>query len=95
MKQKQTKRFFALVAAMALIMAVAPVVWAEQAEQVNINKASIEELMQLKKIGQKYAERIVQYRENHGPFEKPADITQVQGIGTKTFELNKDRIAVR
>ncbi len=89
------KRFLALVAAMALIMTVVPVVWAEQAEKVNINKASIEELMQLKKIGQKYAERIVQYRANHGPFEKPADITKVQGIGTKTFELNKDRIAVR
>lgn len=95
MKQKQGKRFFALVIAIALTMALVPGVWAEEAEKININKASVEELMQLKKIGQSYAARIVQFRENHGPFEKPADITKVRGIGTKTFELNKDQIAVR
>jgi len=92
---KQKKRFFTAVMAIAMIMAVVPFAWAEGVEKVNINKASIEELTQLKKIGQKYAQRIVEYRENHGPFEKPGDLTKVRGIGPNTFELNKDRIAVK
>ena len=51
------------------------------------------ELTQLKRIGPKLSQRIVEYREKHGPFEGPGDIMQVKGIGPKTFELNKERIA--
>ena len=92
---KQKKRFFAAVMAIALVMAVVPFALAEGVGKININKASVEELTQLKKIGQTYAQRIVEYRENHGPFEKPADLKKVQGIGPSTFELNKERIAVK
>ena len=54
----------------------------------------MDELTQLKNIGTSYAERIVQYREQNGPFEKPEDIMKVKGIGAKTWELNKERIIV-
>jgi len=64
------------------------------AEKININKASIEELATLKKIGPKIAERIVQYREEHGDFKKIDDITNVKGVGEKTFEMIKEMISV-
>jgi competence protein ComEA len=63
-------------------------------EKVNINTAPVEQLMQLDRVGAKYAERIVQYREANGPFEKSEDIMKVKGIGKKTWEANKDRIVV-
>lgn len=63
-------------------------------ETININTATADELMQLKRVGAKYAERIVQYREKNGPFEAPQDIMKVKGIGEKTWEANKDRIVV-
>ena len=65
---------------------------AQQQVKVNINKASVNELSTLKRIGPSYAQRIVDYRQQNGPFEKPADIMKVRGIGLKTFEVNKDMI---
>ena len=67
---------------------------AKEAAKININKASAEELTQLQGVGSTYAEHIVQYREAHGPFANPEDIMKVPGIGPKTWEENKDRIAI-
>jgi competence protein ComEA len=66
---------------------------AQQQVKVNINKASVDELSTLKRIGPSYAQRIVDYRKQNGPFEKPEDIMKVRGIGIKTFEANKDFIS--
>ncbi len=85
-------RIIALCIVVAVMMALVSVSLAQEAEKININKASAVELTQLKRIGPKLSERIVEYREKHGPFERPEDIMQVRGIGPKTFELNKDRI---
>lgn len=52
---------------------------------VNINRASVEELVQLPHIGPALAERIVAYREQHGPFRSLEAIKQVKGIGERTF----------
>ena len=76
----------------AVMMALVSVSLAQEAEKININNASAVELTQLKRIGPKLSQRIVEYREKHGPFERPEDIMQVRGIGPKTFALNKDRI---
>ena len=81
-----------VVVAMAFLLV--PPLMAEQTGKININEATIEELTQLKRVGTKYAERIVQYREEHGPFAKGEDIVNVPGIGPRTWEDNKDRIAV-
>ena len=79
----------------ALILGFVPTTWSqEEAAKVNINLASAEEIAQLKGIGPSYAERIIEYRETHGPFESPDDITKVKGIGTKTLEANRGRITV-
>jgi competence protein ComEA len=63
-------------------------------EKININTAPVEQLIQLDRVGAQFAERIVEYRESNGPFEKPEDIMNVKGIGKKTWEANKDRIVV-
>ncbi|MBN1932769.1 MAG: helix-hairpin-helix domain-containing protein [Desulfobacterales bacterium] len=63
-------------------------------KKLNINTASVEELTQLNRIGPKYAQGIVEYREKNGPFKQPEEIMQVPGIGSKIYELNKDRIIV-
>jgi len=60
--------------------------------KININTANQQELTLLKRIGPKYAARIIKYREENGDFEKPQDITKVKGIGLKTYEANKDVI---
>ena len=94
---KSSKRLFTIFLAVALVVAFVPGLWSQQqeVEKININKASVEELTQLKRIGPKYAERIVEYREAHGPFEQPEDVMKVRGIGPKTWEVNEDCITVK
>lgn len=91
---KHLKKAVTLCLVIGVVMALALPLWAEEVAKVNINQASVEELAQLKGIGLKYAERIVEYREKHGAFEKAEDIMNVSGIGPKTFEENKDLITV-
>jgi len=67
---------------------------AADAQKVNINTASAEELAQLKGIGPNHAAKIVAYREKNGPFKMPEEITQVSGIGQKIFEANQEIIIV-
>ena len=48
---------------------------------VNLNTADAEALTALPGIGEELARRIVEYREEHGPFEAVEDLTEVSGIG--------------
>ena len=67
---------------------------AGEAEKININTASAEELTQLKGIGPSHAAKIIEFREKNGLFKLPEDLVQVPGVGQKTFEKNKDLISV-
>ena len=67
---------------------------AAEAEKININSASAEELTRLKGIGPSHAAKIVAYREKNGPFKMPEDIMQVSGVGQKTFDANQESIIV-
>ena len=90
----KTKQWIALFTALVMVMIFAGNVVAESTETININTANIEELTQLTRVGSKYAERIVAYRDENGPFKTPEEIMLVAGIGEKTFEANKDKIVV-
>jgi len=52
---------------------------------VNINTASASELANLPRVGAKAAQRIIEYRTEHGPFHKATDLMQVKGFGDKSF----------
>jgi competence protein ComEA len=67
---------------------------AQKPELVNINTASVEELQVLPRVGPVVAQRIVDYREKNGPFERIAELMNVKGIGEKTFAGLKDLITV-
>ena len=66
----------------------------EGAQTVNLNTATSEELQTLTGIGPTLSQRIIDYRETHGPFARIEDITQVQGIAEKVFSENYDRMTV-
>ena len=68
--------------------------YAGDVAKIDINRASAEELTQLKGVGPSHAAGIVAFREKNGPFKKPEDLMQVPRIGQKTFEKNKDLIVV-
>jgi competence protein ComEA len=89
------KRILALVVVASLVMSVVPFALAQDVEKININKATVAELMKLANVGQKYAERIVAFREKNGPFKTPEDLMKVKGIGAKTFEKIKGKITVK
>ena len=57
--------------------------------KININTASLKELTRLKRVGTKYAERIIKYREKNGAFEKPEDIIKSRESGGKPLRPTK------
>lgn len=61
---------------------------------IDLNTASMEELIALPGIGEVTAERIIQFRETKGRFRKIEDIMNVKGIGKKKFENIKPYIKV-
>lgn len=67
----------------------------EAHDKVNINTASAKELQKLDGVGRAVAERIVHYREEHGPFKRAEDLRKVEGIGAGLWERNRDRIVVK
>ena len=65
----------------------------EMYNKININKAGIEELKTLNGIGEKTAQRIVEYRTNK-KFDSIEEILEVNGIGAGKFEKIKDNITI-
>jgi comEA protein len=63
-------------------------------DKVNINTATQAELDKLPRIGPKIAQRIIDYRKEHGPFKRVEDLMKVKGIGEKTFARLRELITV-
>lgn len=61
---------------------------------ININTASLEELMTITGIGESKAKAIISYREENGKFPDINCITNVSGIGDSVFAKIKDSITV-
>lgn len=69
--------------------------YSSQGVKVNINTASVKELDDaLPGIGPTLAQRIVEYRELHGPFRSVEDLKNVSGIGERRFEQIKDLVTI-
>ena len=86
------KQLIAICAILLVIFTFLGPVWGQEAERVNINKASAQELAKLKKVGPKYAVRIVEHRQKYGPFKLTEDLMEVPGIGPGTYDRIKDQI---
>ncbi|MBP1744326.1 MAG: DNA-binding protein [Firmicutes bacterium] len=62
---------------------------------VNINTATKEELMTVPGIGEVTAQKIIDFREKNGDFQKIEDLTKVDRIGEKTLAKFRDKIEAR
>ena len=89
----KTLSTLALAFALALPLAAAGKAPHQPQRPVNLNTATVTELMQLPRIGQKTAERIVAFRKEHGGFQRPEELMNVKGIGEKAFARLKPFLA--
>lgn len=65
-----------------------------QEQVVSLNQGSAEQLQQIKGIGPKLAQRIIDYRDENGLFETKEDLMNVKGIGELKFNKIKDSIQI-
>ena len=61
---------------------------------VDINTADAALLQTLNGVGPALAQRIIDYRGEHGPFRSVEELLEVKGIGEATLEGFRDRVAV-
>ena len=63
--------------------------------KVNINGASKADLMKLDGVTAGVAQKIIAYRDAHGPFKRAHDLAKVDGVGKEVLEKNAGRITVK
>jgi competence protein ComEA len=63
--------------------------------KINLNEASKGELMKLDGVGAAAAQKIIAYREAHGPFKRIHDLEKVEGVGKAVLEKNAGRLTVK
>ena len=74
------------------IVSSSPVQLEDYVGKLNINTASVSELMNLPGIGQTKAEAIVMYRNEHGAFQSVEDLMQIPGIKDGVYSKIADQI---
>lgn len=62
--------------------------------RISLNKASAEQLSEIKGLGIKKATAIVNYRQTNGPFKAIKDLTKVKGIGDKFISKNAQYLSL-
>lgn len=85
MHSNRIQRLIVAFALVALVASALPAVAAEGT--VNVNTAGVEQLQLLPRVGPAIAQRIVDFRDENGPFQELEDLMLVRGIGEKTYEL--------
>ncbi len=62
--------------------------------KVSINSANLDELCTLDGIKEKTAQKIIDYRNNNGPFQSLEELMEVPGIGEAKYNKLKDKICL-
>ena len=62
--------------------------------KIQLNQATVEELQALPGVGPALSERIVTYRNEHGPFKTIDQLIEVKGVGQAKLAKIKDRVTV-
>lgn len=89
------KLFHSLLLTTILLFSTSAISAQAQAVKVNINTATAEQLAEaINGIGDSKAKAIVEYRTKHGKFKSISALENVDGIGEKTIEKNKDKISL-
>lgn len=63
--------------------------------KIDLNQAAIEDLTRLPRVGPVLARRIIEWRQENGPFKRIEDLKKVRGIGQKTFEKISPYVIVK
>ncbi len=63
--------------------------------RVDLNQADHAQLLQVSGIGDRTADKIEAYRQEHGEFRSPEELTRVRGIGPATYQKMSDWVTVR
>jgi competence ComEA-like helix-hairpin-helix protein len=63
--------------------------------RVNVNQASKTDLMKLDGVTAGMAQKIIAYREAHGPFKRAHDLARVDGVSREVLDRNASRITVK
>jgi competence protein ComEA len=63
-------------------------------EIIHLNQATAEQLQSLPGVGPALSERIVDYRNEHGPFSSVAQLTSVKGVGEAKLAKFKKQLTV-
>jgi competence ComEA-like helix-hairpin-helix protein len=63
--------------------------------KIDLNLADKELLMSLPGIGEKLAQRIIEYRQQKGLFQDIDDLKKIKGISVHTYEKIKDTLIIR
>jgi competence protein ComEA len=65
-----------------------------QANRINLNTASADELKTLPGIGPGFAARIIEHREKYGPFRRAEHLMIIRGISEKRFAKLREFVTV-
>lgn len=62
--------------------------------RIDLNHATVQELQSLPRIGPTLADRIIEYRDERGPFTSVSELDAIKGIGPKTIEALKRYVMI-